>query len=114
LWNPATGAHIRTLARHTHSVCSVAFSADGSLLASGSDDNTIRLWNPATGAHIRTLAGHTDCVESVAFSADGSLLASGSDDKSIRLWKRTSAWEEAKKLMEGSTAAADEDEEKRA
>jgi WD40 repeat protein len=112
LWSPSTGTHLRTLTGHTARVCSVIFSADGSLLASGSNDNNICLWNPATGEHLRTLTGHTDKVMSVAFSTDGRLLASASEDKTIRLWKRISTWEETKKSEKGSTAAADEDEQK--
>jgi WD40 repeat protein len=64
----------------------VAFSADGRLLASGSDDKTIKLWDPSTGALKHTLEGYSSLVWSVAFSADGRLLASGSFDKTIKLW----------------------------
>ncbi|MXV75564.1 T9SS type A sorting domain-containing protein, partial [Candidatus Poribacteria bacterium] len=63
-----------------------AFSPDGTILASGSRDNTIHLWNANTGTHIRTLSGHTNWVMSVAFSPDGTILASGSRDNTIRLW----------------------------
>jgi WD40 repeat protein len=42
-----------------YGVAAVAFSPDGQLLATGSDDKTARLWNPATGEHIRTLTGDT-------------------------------------------------------
>ena len=55
-------------------------------LASGSDDNTIKLWNSQDGRLIRTLTGHTDRVYSVAFSPDGQTIASGSRDNTIKLW----------------------------
>jgi len=64
----------------------VAFSPDGSLLASGSVDNTIKLWDVESRQLVATLTGHASYVNSVAFSPDGSLLASGSYDKSIKLW----------------------------
>ena len=74
---------------HKSSVNSVAFSPDGKTLASGSNDNTIRLWNVETGETIRTLTGHRSSVRSVAFNPVGQTLASGSYDKTIRLWDVT-------------------------
>ena len=77
---------LRTLQGHTDSVYSVSFSPDGTTLASGSVDDTIRLWDVATGRQLRTLQGHTGWVSSVSFSPDGTTLASGSGDDTIRLW----------------------------
>ena len=71
---------------HSASVLAVAFSPDGKVLASGSNDNTIKLWDVASGRELRTLSGHTRRVQSVAFTPDGSTLASGSDDNTIKLW----------------------------
>ncbi len=70
---------------HTSGVLSVAFSPDRRTLASGSNDQTIRLWNLTSG-QAQILTGHTDRVDAVAFSRDGRTLASGSRDETVRLW----------------------------
>ncbi|KAK2595530.1 hypothetical protein QQS21_006758 [Conoideocrella luteorostrata] len=80
------GSTITTLAGHDDWVKSVAFSPDGKLVASGSDDKTIKIWDAATGETQRTLAGHDDWINSVVFSPDGKLVASGSTDKTIKIW----------------------------
>ncbi|KAM6516800.1 hypothetical protein FSOLCH5_007742 [Fusarium solani] len=81
-WN----ACLQTLDGHGRSVLSVAFSADGQRLASGSVDRTVKVWDTATGACVQTLEGHGQSVYAVAFSADGQRLASGSVDKTVKVW----------------------------
>src|SRR5258706_328526 len=77
---------LMTLRKHSDRVTTVVSSPDGGLLASASDDETIKLWDPHTGEHLRTLEGHSSSVTSVAFFPDGGLLASGSWDKTIKHW----------------------------
>jgi small GTP-binding protein len=71
---------------HKKEVNRIAWSPDGRILASPSDDFTIKLWDLQTGQLLRTFVGHTGDVRGVAWSPDGRVLASGGADKTIRLW----------------------------
>jgi WD40 repeat protein len=81
-----TDSLLRTLTGHTKTILNVNFSPDGQTLASGSEDQTIKLWNVTSGQELRTLIGHKDWVNSVAISPDGQTLASGSRDETIKIW----------------------------
>ena len=71
---------------HTDRITDIAFSPDGTQLATSSMDGTIQIWDALDGARIRTITGHSAGVRSIDYSPDGTLLASGSDDRTAKLW----------------------------
>ena len=81
-----TGIQTAIFSGHTDWVLSLTFSQDGTSLASGSCDKTIKLWDVQTGGVITTFHGHTGVVHSVSISADCTMITSGSSDKTVRLW----------------------------
>ncbi len=87
LWDIRTKKLQIALKGHMNDVYSIVFSPDGTTIASGSVDETIRLWDAATGKHKATFTDHEGSITSLAFSPDGKILASGSFDSTVRLWK---------------------------
>ena len=84
-------AHIKNTLQHSGVLENVVFSSDGAMLASGSEDGTVRLWDTKRDVLLKTLIKRHDgfaptkTVESIAFSGDGRTLAIGRAGK-VWLW----------------------------
>jgi len=72
--------------RHAQTVSALAFSADGTRLASASWDKSACVWDAATGRRLSRFAGHQDGASAVALSPDGRLVASGDMNRTTVLW----------------------------
>jgi WD40 repeat protein/class 3 adenylate cyclase len=80
IWDAATGKLLLGVAPHTEFIGGSALSPDGTLLATASDDYTVKVLDAFTGKELRTFRDHSTYVNSVDFSPDGTRLASGDND----------------------------------
>ena len=80
---PARGVPVRTLTGHADVVYGLAFSPDGTRLATASWDRTVKIWDVAAGREVFTFRGHGEPVLRVAFSPDGWRVASLSAGKTL-------------------------------
>jgi WD40 repeat protein len=98
LWNVDDGSEITRIDSFKGALCTLAFSADGRLLATGGGrDGTknsfgeVKIFDVESLAEVASLSGHTASVRSLAFSSDGRTLATGGMDFTVRLWDVSAA-----------------------
>jgi WD40 repeat protein/tRNA A-37 threonylcarbamoyl transferase component Bud32 len=82
------GSLVTTYTGHTQYVDAVAWSPDGSMIASASGDNTVQVWNASTGENLLIYRGHSNPVSAVVWSADGTQVISASDN--VQVWDASS------------------------
>ncbi len=86
LWDSRTGRKLRRLPLNGGVATAAAFSADGTRLATGEIDGTVRVWKVASGERLAVLKGHTGAIADLSFSEDGARLATASGDGTAKLW----------------------------
>lgn len=77
---------VRTISAHGQGVNGIALSSDGSLLASVSDDETVKVWEVSSGELVRTLVGHHQSVTACAINPKSNAVASISESGSVNVW----------------------------
>jgi len=100
LYDAETFEEINFLASSSE-VMTIAYSPDGTTLASGFYDGTVKIWDVANGSEVRTLDGHTNYVTIVAYSPDGNILATTAYEEPTKLWDVNSG-QELRTLIENN------------
>jgi len=86
LWNSETGQLYHTYRGHATEIVCLSFDPRGTLIATGSMDNTAKLWDVETGKERATLMGHTAEIVSLNFNTAGDRVITGSFDHTVKVW----------------------------
>jgi WD40 repeat protein len=107
LWDVAGQQPRATLRGHTAEAACLAFSADGKVLYTGSNDRTVRLWDVATGREVLSFRGHQNGVRALAVAPDGKTAASiGDREGVVKLWDPATGKETRELKVESATSVA--------
>ena len=85
-WQYRMHRSLKTFRGHLDRIGAVAVSPDGRLIATASNDQTVKVWGITSGREWFTFRGHTAWVRSVVFFPDGKKILTSSDDLTARVW----------------------------
>jgi WD40 repeat protein len=85
-WTAAVRALRTIFTGRKAALTTAVFSPDGTQIATGSVDTTLKLWDALSGAEVAILVGHQSAVTACAFSPDGTLILSGGADGELKMW----------------------------
>src|SRR5260221_11826855 len=97
----AQAATITAYHGHTGTVYTLAWSPDGTRIASGSDDSTVQVWDAKSGHRLLTYRDHTAGVRALAWSPDGTRIVSGGNDNTIQVWDATTGQQRSEERRVG-------------
>jgi WD40 repeat protein len=86
IWNPATGARLRSWKAHRSHVTRIAYVLGGKQLASVGADGTLALWDPGTGRLVRRVSTGTSYVADLSTNKAGTRIATAGYDNRAKLW----------------------------
>ncbi|EJU00666.1 miller-Dieker lissencephaly protein [Dacryopinax primogenitus] len=104
-WLPRTPAR-HTLTGHRGPINRVAFHPVHTVVATASEDATVKLWDWETGEFERTLKGHTKAVQDMEFDSKGTKLVTCSSDLSIKIWDCEAEYKNTKSLVDHDHAVS--------
>ena len=101
IWDAHTGEPIRVIEGHTGLVRGLAFSPDGTRIASASEDKKAKVWNANTGEEMLTLRGGVWFAFPLAFSPDGKRIAAANSGRTVKIWDANTGAEQ--QTLQGHT-----------
>jgi WD40 repeat protein/predicted Ser/Thr protein kinase len=86
VYDSSSGKELARCAIHLGQLFALAFSPDGTRLASGGDSRVVHIWDAATGRQLTQCQGHTSKVLAITFRGDGRRLVTAAHDGTVRQW----------------------------
>ena len=87
VWDAATGQTLLSYTGASGQAYALAWSPDGTRIASGGDEYKVHVWSASTGRDALVYRGHSAAIFKVAWSPDGTRIASASDDGTVQVWQ---------------------------